>query len=139
MGIGECVRVIVTDFEYVGDAEYVTLTVEHLVNGCVVAIPVTERDVVGDFVKGNVVGIPEAVPVMLLVRETVTETVGVGVKGKVVGIGERVRVIVTDFEYVGDAEYVIDGVGEPVNACVVAGGERDSVTVSDFEYVVLIE
>lgn len=96
VAIGDGVRVTVTDFEYVGEIEYVRLTV-------------------GDLVKGKVVGIPEAVPVMLCVRETVTDVVGVGVKGNVVGIPVFVRVTVTDCvrerDFVMVKETVPDNVG----------------------------
>ena len=43
-------------------------------------------------------------PVMLCVRETVTEVVGVMVKGKLVAATERDNVTVTEIEYVPLAE-----------------------------------
>ena len=46
----------------------------------------------------------EGEPVMLCVRETVTEVVTDRVKGKEVAITERVSVTVTEVEYVGVAE-----------------------------------
>jgi hypothetical protein len=59
---------------------------------------------VGVLEAGFVVGSGEGDPLILLVRETVTEVVTDRVKGKLVAATDRDSVTVTDLEYVALAE-----------------------------------
>ena len=120
VGIGERDRVL--DGLRVTETDLVLLTdtVPERVLMFVVGIGERVNDLIGDGVRESdfvlvtesvgvlvatfVVGIGVTEPLILLVRETVTEVVTERVKGKLVGIGERVSVTVTVVEYVGLAE-----------------------------------
>ena len=120
VGIGERDRVSVTDRVIETDRVLLTDTVPERVPTFVVGIGERVNDLIGDGVRESdfvlvtesvgvlvatfVVGIGVTEPLMLLVRETVTEVVTERVNGKLVAATERVSVTVTEVEYVGVAE-----------------------------------
>jgi hypothetical protein len=120
VGIGERERVSVTDRVIEIDLVLLTDTVPERVPTFVVGIGERVNDLIGDgdresdfvlvtesvgvLVTACVVASGEGEPLILRVRETVTEVVTDRVKGKLVAATVRVSVTVTDFEYVGVAE-----------------------------------